>query len=60
MFNIDKSDTKLDGNDIHLSMPFSKVDKERRLVSGFATTDAVDKLNDIVTSEASLEAFFKI
>ena len=59
MFNIDKSDTKLDGNDIHLSMPFSKVDKERRLVSGFATTDAVDKLNDIVTSEASFEAFSK-
>ncbi len=40
-------------------MPFSKVDKERRIVSGFASLDNLDKQNDIVTSEASLEAFAK-
>jgi outer membrane murein-binding lipoprotein Lpp len=40
-------------------MPFNKVDKERRIVSGFATLDNLDKQNDIVTPEASLNAFSK-
>jgi hypothetical protein len=40
-------------------MPFSKVDKERRIVTGFASLDNLDKQNDIVTAEASLEAFAK-
>jgi hypothetical protein len=40
-------------------MPFSKVDKERRIVSGFATLDNVDRQKDIVTSEASMKAFSK-
>jgi hypothetical protein len=40
-------------------MPFSKVDRERRIVSGFATLDNVDKQADIVTSEASIKAFKK-
>jgi hypothetical protein len=40
-------------------MPFSKVDVERRIVSGFATLDNVDKQADIVTTEASLKAFSK-
>jgi hypothetical protein len=40
-------------------MPFSKVDKERRIVSGFATLDNVDRQSDIVTSEASVKAFSK-
>jgi hypothetical protein len=40
-------------------MPFSKVDKERRTVSGFATLDNLDKQNDIVSPEASLNAFKK-
>jgi len=48
-----------DGDDVRLSMPFAKVDKERRTVSGFATLDNVDKQNDIVTTEASLNAFSK-
>jgi prophage DNA circulation protein len=38
-------------------MPIAKVDKERRIVSGFATLDNVDKQGDIVPSEASLKAF---
>jgi hypothetical protein len=40
-------------------MPFSKVDKERRIVSGFATLDNLDRQNDIVLPEASLKAFSK-
>jgi hypothetical protein len=38
-------------------MPLSKVDQEKRIVSGFATLDNVDKQDDIVTPEASLSAF---
>jgi hypothetical protein len=42
-----------------MDMPFSKVDKERRIVSGFATLDNVDRQADIVTADASLKAFAK-
>jgi Putative phage serine protease XkdF len=38
-------------------MGFAKVDQERRIVSGFATLNNVDKQRDIVTTEASLKAF---
>jgi len=48
-----------EGEDVRLSMPFSKVDQERRIVSGFATLDNVDKQYDIVTTDASLQAFSK-
>ena len=48
-----------EGDDVRLSMPFSKVDQERRIVSGFATLDNVDKQYDIVTTDASLQAFSK-
>jgi hypothetical protein len=54
-----KSHWETEGDDVRLSMPFVKVDQERRIVSGFATTDAIDKQNDIVTAEASKEAFSK-
>jgi chemotaxis protein histidine kinase CheA len=40
-----------------LSMPIAKVDKERRIVSGFATLDNVDKQSDVVPSEVSVKAF---
>jgi hypothetical protein len=56
---ISKAQWDTDGEDVRLSMPFSKVDKERRIVSGFATLDNVDKQNDIVTPEASVKAFQK-
>lgn len=46
-----------EGENVRLSMPFSKVDKERRIVSGFATLDNVDRQADIVTAEASMKAF---
>ncbi len=48
-----------EGDNVRLSMPFSKVDKERRIVSGFATLDNVDRQKDIVTAEASMKAFEK-
>jgi hypothetical protein len=56
---ISKAQWNAEGDNLRLSMPFSKVDKERRIVSGFATLDNVDRQNDIVTSDASLKAFAK-
>jgi len=44
-------------NSIKLSMPIAKVDKEKRMVSGFATLDNVDKQSDIVPSDVSMKAF---
>lgn len=57
--NISKAQWTTEGDNVRLSMPFAKVDVERRIVSGFATLDNVDKQGDIVTTEASLEAFKK-
>jgi hypothetical protein len=57
--NISKAHWNSDGENLRLSMPFSKVDKERRIVSGFASLDNLDKQMDIVTSEASMNAFAK-
>jgi hypothetical protein len=54
-----KAQWDMDGDNVRLSMPFSKVDQERRIVSGFATLDNVDKQADIVTTEASIKAFKK-
>jgi hypothetical protein len=54
---ISKAQWDADGDNLRLSMPFSKVDKDRRIVSGFATLDNVDKQDDVVTAEASLNAF---
>jgi hypothetical protein len=56
---ISKTQLVTDGDNVRLSMPFSKVDKERRIVSGFATLDNVDRQDDIVTTEASISAFSK-
>jgi len=56
---ISKASWNTEGDNVRLSMPFAKVDAERRIVSGFATLDNVDKQNDIVTPEASLKAFEK-
>jgi cell pole-organizing protein PopZ len=56
---ISKAHWDTEGDNVRLSMPFSKVDVERRTVSGFATLDNVDKQSDIVTTEASLNAFQK-
>jgi hypothetical protein len=56
---ISKAYWNTDGDNVRLSMPFSKVDQERRIVSGFATLDNIDKQADIVTTDASLKAFAK-
>jgi len=55
--NIEKSYWSSNGDNISLSVPFTKVNREKRTVSGFATLDNVDQTNDVVTSEASLKAF---
>jgi hypothetical protein len=54
---IQKAHWDTEGENVRLSMPFSKVDAERRIVSGFATLDNIDRQADIVTTEASLKAF---
>ena len=56
---ISKAHFDTEGENIRLSMPFSKVNQERRIVSGFATLDNIDRQSDIVTTEASLKAFAK-
>jgi hypothetical protein len=38
-------------------VPFTKVNREKRTVSGFATLDNLDQTGDVVTAEASLKAF---
>jgi hypothetical protein len=40
-------------------MPIAKIDIERRIVSGFATLDNIDRQGDIVPSNASVKAFEK-
>ncbi len=57
--NINKAFWTTDGDNVRLSMPFGKVDTEKRIVSGFASLDNVDKQFDIVTTEASMSAFAK-
>jgi hypothetical protein len=56
---IAKAQWSSEGDNVRLSMPFSKVDRERRVVSGFATLDNIDRQKDIVTAEASMKAFSK-
>ena len=55
--NIEKSYWSSNGDNISLSVPFTKVDREKRTVSGFATLDNVDQTGDVVTAEASMRAF---
>ena len=46
-----------DDKKVRLDIEFCKVNKQKRLVSGWATLDNVDTENDVVTAEASLDAF---
>lgn len=59
MFKFFDTKTAVDGSSIHLSMPISKVDVEKRMVHGWATLDNVDRQNDRVSLEASVKAFEK-
>jgi hypothetical protein len=54
---ISKAHWDTNGDNVRLSMPLTKIDKDRRIVSGFASLDNIDKQDDIVTSEASMDAF---
>jgi len=55
--NIEKSIWFSEGDNIALSVPFTKVNREKRTVSGFATLDNLDQTGDVVTAEASTKAF---
>ena len=57
--NINKAHWTTNGDHVRLSMPLTKVDEGRRIVSGFASLDNLDKQDDIVTTEASMDAFAK-
>jgi len=56
---VNKAHWVTDGDKVRFSMPIGKIDQERRIVSGFATLDNVDRQNDIVTTDASMTAFKK-
>ena len=55
--SIQKAHWDSEGDNVRLSMPISKVDAERRIVSGFATLDNIDRQSDIVPAEVSVKAF---
>ena len=57
MVDLQKASLTTNGNQVNLTMPISKVDKEKRIVSGFATLDNIDRQGDRVTAEASRKAF---
>lgn len=57
MTSLSKAFWATEGNNIRFSMPIQKVDVEKRIVSGWATLDTIDKQGDIVSADASVEAF---
>ena len=57
MTNFEKAYWSTDGDSISVRMPIAKVDKSKRIVSGWATTDSIDKQGDIVNADASAKAF---
>jgi len=57
MINLQKASLSMNGNSVNLMMPISKIDEEKRIVSGFATLDNIDKQGDRVLPQASEKAF---
>jgi len=57
MSTINKANFNVENRDLKMSMPFTKIDIEKRTVSGWATMDSIDRQGDIVTAEASAGAF---
>lgn len=57
MLDISKAFFESDGDSMRVTMPIAKIDQEKRIVSGFATLDNIDRHGDIITAEASKEAF---
>lgn len=52
-------DVAVQDTSVHMHVPFLKVDAEKRLVSGFATLDNIDKQGHVVDFDGSVEAFAK-
>lgn len=57
MVDLQKASLSTNGQQVSLTMPISKVDVEKRIVSGFATLDNIDRQGDRVASDASEKAF---
>lgn len=57
MTNFTKAHWSTDSDSVHMSFEFSKINKEKRLVSGWATLDNVDTEGDVVLADASVRAF---
>jgi phage head maturation protease/predicted nucleic acid-binding Zn-ribbon protein len=57
MKEFSKASWSVEGDSIRTSVEFSKINKQKRLISGWATIDNVDTENDVVTAEASVDAF---
>lgn len=57
MTTLSKAFWSTDGDRINFSMPISKVDREKRTISGWATLEMLDKQGDIVGIDASVNAF---
>jgi hypothetical protein len=54
---IKKSQWVSDGDNIRLTMPLTKIDQEKRLVTGWASLDNVDSQGDVILKEANQRAF---
>ncbi len=54
---INKAHFDIDGDSVRLTMPIAKIDEDRRIVSGFATLDNVDRQGDVLLTDASRKAF---
>lgn len=45
------------GDKVRLAMPLTKINEDKRIVSGFASLDNEDSQDDVVTADASVKAF---
>lgn len=54
---IEKAYWSTSGDNVKVIMPIAKVNEEQRLVSGFASLNNVDQHDEVVTLEASVDAF---
>lgn len=54
---INKADLVTDGDKVRLTMPLTKVDQEKRIVSGWASLDNMDTQKDVILAEANKKAF---
>jgi hypothetical protein len=54
---ITKAQWATDGDHVSLAVPLTKVDKENRIVSGWASLDNADTQGDVILAEANSRAF---